>query len=425
MDIVSTAKKHESLVVAILCLVTLAVRLGLLLVSVDMPGDGPSRAAMSYSWSKSPYLVTHGGWLPGFLYIAGIFNFFVTDPLFASRVLNLILGSATILLYYLLIRRLYNRIAALFASFLLAVLPLHVGLSVSSLADTSFLFATIASMVLLTGTNEGNEGKLRVGLSLCLFCWALMTRYEAWLLIPAFPIYYFLRTRKTSTAGLMLLILLLFPVGWMLENYVHGGKLLIGFSAVKKGAEIMGADAIDLFSAIKMLGSMSVLHLGKVLIIAIVGGMIWQLVSPARRDINPEHVFYISVICLFWMGMVYLAMTISTTLWNRFLLFEFVMPLPFAFLPFTQELRINYRWLGLIMCVVLLAAGVAAFPRQRPLWVTVQRPTEIENLVAWLKKSPYRDDAVLVTQMDWKSTYIPLYFPDLQMLIVSPWVGDN
>jgi hypothetical protein len=77
-----------------------------------------------------------------------------------------------------------------------------------------------------------------------------MTRYEAWLLIPAFPIYYFHKTRKTSTAGLVLLILLLFPVGWMLENYVHRGELLIEFSAVKKGAEIVGAHTVDLFSAI-------------------------------------------------------------------------------------------------------------------------------------------------------------------------------
>jgi len=424
-NLVSMEKKYELLATVLLFLLAFFLRLGLLLVSVDIPGDGPSRAAMSYSWSKSPYLVTHGGWLPGFLYIAGIFNFFVTDPLFASRVLNLILGSVTIPLYYLLIRRLYNRIAALFASFLLAVFPLHVGLSVSSLADISFLFATIASMVLLTGTNEGKEGKLRISLSLCLFCWAQMTRYEAWLLIPAFPIYYFHKTRKTSTAGLVLLILLLFPVGWMLENYVHRGELLIGFSAVKKGAEIVGAHTVDLFSAIKMLGSMSVLHLGKVLMIAIVGGMIWQLVSPARREINPERVFYISVICLFWIGMVYLAMTISTSLWNRFLLFGFVMPLPFAFLPFTQELRIHYRSLALIMCVVLLAAGVAVFPRQRPLWVTVQRPTEIKNLVAWLKESPYRDDPVLVTKMEWQATYIPLYFPEIRMAIVSPWVGDD
>jgi hypothetical protein len=425
-NLVSMGKKYELLTTVMLFLLAFFLRVGLLLISVDIPGDGPSRAFMAYAWSKSPHFVTHGGWPPGFLYTAGIFNFLVSDPLLASRVLNLILGSATIPLYYLLIRRLYNRIAALFASFLLAVLPLHVGLSVSSLADISFLFATIASMVLLTGTNEGKEGKLRVGLSLCLFiCWALMTRYEAWLLIPAFPIYYFHRTRKTWAAGLMLLILLLFPVGWMLENYVHGGQLLIGFSAVKKGAEIMGAHALDLFSAIKMLGSMSVLHLGKVLIIAIVGGMIWQLVSPARREINPEHVFYFSVICLFWIGMVYLAMTISTTLWNRFLLFGFVMPLPFAFLPFTQELRIHYRWLGLIMCVVLSAAGVAAFPRQRPLWVTVERPTEIKNLVAWLKESPYRDDPVLVTSMGWQATYIPLYFPEVKMGMISPWVEDD
>jgi hypothetical protein len=75
----------------------------------------------------------------------------------------------------------------------------------------------------------------------------------------------------------------------------------------------------------------------------------------------------------------------------------------------------------MIVCVILVAVGISTFPRQRPLYVTLQRPTEIKNLVTWLKESPYRDDAVLVTQMDWKSTYIPLYFPDLQMLIVSPW----
>jgi hypothetical protein len=253
-----------------------------------------------------------------------------------------------------------------------------------------------------------------------------MTRYEAWLLIPAFPIYYFHKTRKMSTAGLMLLILLLFPVGWMLENYVHSGELLLGFSAVKKGAVIVSAHAVDLFSAIKMLGSMSVLHLGKVLMIAIVGGMIWQLVSAARREINPEHVLYISVIYLFWIGMLYLAMTISTSLWNRFLLFGFVMSLPFAFLPFTQELRIHYRWLALIICVGLVSVGVSAFPHQRPLWVTLQRPTEIKNIAAWLKKSPYRDDAVLLTRIDWKSTYLPLYLPEAvsRVFIVSPWAED-
>jgi len=424
-DLVSMGKKYELLAPVMLFLLGFFLRLGLLLVSVDIPGDGPSRAFMAYAWSKSPYFATHGTWLPGFLYLAGIFNFFVPDPLFASRVLNLILGSATIPLYYLLTRRLYNRIAALFASLLLVVLPLHVGLSVSSLADNSFLFATIASMVLLTGINEGKEGKLRLGLSLCLFCWAEMTRYEAWLLIPAFPIYYFHKTRKTSTAGLVLLILLLFPVGWMLENYVHSGEFLTAFSEVKKGAEIVGAHAVDLFNAIKMLGTMSVLHLGTVLMIAIVGGMIWQLVSLAKGEINPEHVFYVSVICLFWIGMVYLAMTISATLWNRFLLFGFVMPLPFAFLPFTQELRIHSRWLASIMCVVLLAAGVAVFPRQRPLWVTVQRPTEIKNVITWLKESPYRNDPLLVTSMGWQATYIPLYFPEVKMGMISPWVEDD
>jgi hypothetical protein len=75
--------------------------------------------------------------------------------------------------------------------------------------------------------------------------------------------------------------------------------------------------------------------------------------------------------------------------------------------------------------MILIAVGISTFPRQRPLWVTVHRPTEIKNLVAWLKESPYRNDPLLVTNMDWKATYIPLYFPEVRMGMISPWVEDD
>src|SRR5206468_9867705 len=103
----------------------------------------------------------------------------------------------------------------------------------------------------------------------------------------------------------------------------------------------------------------------------------------------------------------------------------FVMSLPFAFFPFVGPLMSHRRSLAMIVCAILVAAGISTFPRQRPLWVTLQRPTDITNLVTWLQQSPYRHDPLLVTDMAWRATYIPLYFPEVRMEMVSPWVADD
>jgi hypothetical protein len=153
--------------------------------------------------------------------------------------------------------------------------------------------------------------------------------------------------------------------------------------------------------------------------------VIWQLVLIARSANKPEQVLYIAVVCLYWLGMVYLAMNIGASLWNRFMLFGFVMSLPLAFFPFMGPWMYHRRSLAMVVCVALVAVGILTFPRQRPLWVTVQRPTEIKNLVTWLKESPYRNDPLLVTAMDWQATYIPLYFPEVRMGMISPWVEDD
>ena len=429
---VSIGKKPESLAIVMLFVGALLVRLGLLLVSVDVPGDGPSRAFMAYAWSRAPVLVTHGGWLPSYLYLPGLFHFVVDDPLVSTRIFNLILGSLTIPLYYFLIRRVYDRPVALLASLLLAVFPLHIGLSVSSLTDISFLFATITSMLLLTGIGEGQGGWARLALCFLFLSWAQMTRYEAWWVTPAFALYYGLRTQSVKNGVLALAIFSLVPSAWMLGNYFHGGHPLPAFHAVKHAvyqgphaATLVSARQLDVLEALKLLGSMTVSHLGGILTVAIVGGVLWQLVLITRSANKPEQVMYLAVVCLYWLGLVYLAMNIGASVWNRFLLFAFVMSLPLAFFPFVGPLMSHRRSLAMIVCAILVAAGISTFPRQRPLWVTLQRPTDITNLVTWLKQSPYRHDPLLVTDMAWKATYIPLYFPEVRMEMVSPWVEDD
>ena len=44
----------------------------------------------------------------------------------------------------------------------------------------------------------------------------------------------------------------------------------------------------------------------------------------------------------------------------------------------------------------------------------------------WLPTSPYRKDAVLLTKLNWQSTYFPLYAPYMleRYYIVSVWSDD-
>jgi hypothetical protein len=287
-------------------------------------------------------------------------------------------------------------------------------------------------MLLLTGIGQGHGGWARLALCFLFLAWAQLTRYEAWWVTPGFALYYGLRTQRVKNGVVALALFSLVPGTWMLGNYLHGGHAIPAFHAVRhavyqgpNAARLVSARQFDVLEALTFLGSITVRHLGGILTVAIVGGVLWQLVLMTRSTRKPEHVLYVAVLCLYWLGLVYLAMNIGASVWNRFLLFAFVMSLPLAFLPFVESLMSHRRSLAIIVCAILVVAGIATFPRQRPLYVTLQRPTDIMNLMTWLKQSPYRHDPLLVTDMGWKATYIPLYFPEVRMGMVSPWVEDE
>jgi hypothetical protein len=296
---------------------------------------------------------------------------------------------------------------------------------VSSLTEISFLFATITSMLLLTGIGEGQGGWPRLALCFFFLSWAQMTRYEAWWVTPAFAFYYWSRTRHFPKAVLALLFFLFVPAAWMWGNYLYTGKALLGLHTVKHGAALVNAPNLTVIEALNFLASLATSHLGIILSLAVLGGVIVQLLFFARSAYRPEQVLYLSVVGLYWIAMVYLAMSIGASLWNRFMLFGFVTSFPLAFMPLLGPWMHHRRSLAAILCVILIAVAISTFPRQRPLYVTLHHPAEIKSLVGWLKQSPYRSDPLLVTDMGWKATYIPLYFPEVRMGMISYWVDDD
>src|SRR5258708_4739084 len=65
------------LVLAVAALVAGAVTIAL---TIDLPGDGPLHAISAYAWSRHPMMETHGLWLPGFNYMAGLCLMVMRDP---------------------------------------------------------------------------------------------------------------------------------------------------------------------------------------------------------------------------------------------------------------------------------------------------------------------------------------------------------
>jgi len=425
-------ERHERLILISLVLIAFIPRLLALIFMLDSAGDGPFRAMIAYSWSKYPYLSTHGVWLPGFMYLSGIFSFIVNDPLISTRILNLVIGTLTIPVFYLLIRMVFGNAAALFSASLLAFLPLHIGLSASSLSEVSFILLVLISLVFFLKAQEPNRHRvLFLCVSLLVGCFALITRYEAWLLIPLLPIYHYWKTRNLRTAISIAFILGIFPIIWMVSNYLHSGECLpIISGATTLAIEAVGAHETGLFSAIWNIGSISVSHIGCVLIIMILWGVILECIQATRKKTTAERVLYVSTLGIFWIFILFLGMARGNALWQRYLLFGFVMALPLAIIPLIHYLTNYRRWLGIYIIVAIVTVafiyllGTKDLIRHPIDYVTYQQPVEIKRLAEWLRKSRYSNDNILLTKMDWQSGNLPLYFPEMCSVCkyaVTPW----
>jgi hypothetical protein len=419
--------RREVLLVGSLTLLALVIRLGVFAATVDMPGDATTRAIGAYAWSKKPAVYFHGVWLPAFRYAAGLFSLAVEDPKHSSRLLNVIIGTATIPTFYGLIRAVHGASPALLATCLLTVLPLHVGLSASSQPEASFLLSIVAGTLLLIGAARSTSRRgVRLACGLFFLLVAEATRYEAWVFAPVVIGYYFFTTRAVSTSILIALVLATVPVGWTVGNYLESGRAFIGFSAAARATE-EGATAVGVFTAMRAIAYQAKVQLGWLLPLAALSGALIELVRIVRRRSDAGRVLYLGLLALYWIGVLQFSMSRGGLVWSRYFLFGFATLLPLAAIPFERYVgqRVGRIVLYLVLMLAPLALSVSYY---RPdVNVTRDEPTAIKDLAAWLRTSPYRDHAMIVTRMDWYSSYLPVYFPEAydRIFVFHFWKRDQ
>ena len=406
-------------------LAALVLRLTVFFLFQEEGGDGPSRAMMAYMWFKSPVLQPHAVWPPGYVYLAGLFNFFVSDPLISTRILNLILGTLTIPLMFFFIRRVFDNTSALLSATLLAVFPFHIGLSVTSLTEASFLLEVIAGSLLVVQAAATTDWRRNVYLIFSVFIFGLasLTRYEVWPLLPLFPAYYLFKTRKLYQSLILAAGLAFFPAVWMVNSYVEVGAILPAYDA----ALFLTEGGTNFIGAIKIIAKQSIDYIGWIIPVLSMAGVLFMLADATKGQLSLERLLYLAIFFVTGLFIVKFGMDRGTSLWLRYLLLLFVTIIPLS--NFTIS-----RYVGKKPLMIFLAVSIAAAPpfisqvlNKRELFVTQTGAHGVEALSNWLQNSTFKDSPILMTKIQWKATYIPLYTPEIafRYIIVSGWLSDN
>jgi hypothetical protein len=418
-------EKRIKTILLLVTLVGLALRIAVFFLFNERVGDGPSRAIQAYMWAESPVLRPHAVWPPFYVYLTGLFNMAVNDPLISTRIFNLILGALTIPTLYALMQRVFNNLTAILCAIFTAFFPFHIGLSVTSLTEISFLIAIMAGLLCVIKAAWTNGGKRLIYILLTmLFCAiASLTRYEAWILLPLFPAYFLLKTGKFYQTIILAIGIAIFPVAWMALCYIDSGALLPAYGAAMQFTE----GGTNLIGALKMLANISKIYLGLILPVLAIAGFVLLLVDGAKRQLSKERLLYLLIVCITGIFMVKFTMDRGDSLRLRYLLVIFIMILPISCF-------VLQRYFGKKTLVVLVAVLLSAAPpflsqvyNKKQLYVTSKADHSAEHLASWIEKSAFKKSSILMTEMGWKSTLIPLHIPEIafRYIIVSDWLRDS
>lgn len=398
--------RSERVALGLLVLLAFALRLAVALATVDVPGDGPSRAALGRQWLEAPRLARDGHWLPLGEVLVGLANLVVPDPLWAARALSLATGSASVALLASLASALLSPAAGLAAAAFLALLPMHVALSATALVDAPALFFLLLALRLaLVVARAERLGAALAGLAAAAVL-ATGLRYEAWLSVPLLPLHQLLATGRPGRAVLVLLVVLPLPAYWTLATLGGLSGLGDAFAFVLASGASIGGAAVPWPTALAVAGGRLLRALGPLTAVVAVAGI---AALPRRSDrARRAGLALLLLLVLACSGLLLvLAAGRGESLVDRYALPAAVLALPLAAAGATGWIAAAPARIAL---VVLLATVTAAATWWRPPELYLRRglPAEIGQLAAWLDRERRPGMAVLFTRAGWWPTHVAL-----------------
>nr|MBC8446001.1 glycosyltransferase family 39 protein [Chloroflexota bacterium] len=228
------------LLIARLGLQVLLYRSGFKALTADEFG----RTVLAARWAQSPYMAWYGAWLPFHMYIFGTALLLEWNLLCVPRVITVLLGVISIVLMYQLTSSLFeSRETGLVSAVLLAVNPIHTWLSSTPLTGMPQTTLVLASTLGFTLYLKSKRQRY-VYISAFMLALANGFRYESWMVSIVFSLYLIGEGilhfwRKDSDIRQLLTLMVaasipwVFPLGWIIGNYMETGNPLYFLASVK------------------------------------------------------------------------------------------------------------------------------------------------------------------------------------------------
>jgi 4-amino-4-deoxy-L-arabinose transferase-like glycosyltransferase len=150
--------------------------------SENTGGDAGARVALTARWLQhlAPKMI-FDVYEPGHFWLMGAATLFVHDVTTAGRLLSLVLGIASLFIVWQLARVLYGETAAISSLAVFSLYSLHIGYSVTSSAEVSYLFfLLLAIQLFFLHLQTGPDRIWYLWLSGCSLSISESIRYEAW-----------------------------------------------------------------------------------------------------------------------------------------------------------------------------------------------------------------------------------------------------
>jgi len=235
---------RNKIVLALFAL-ALFTRLPLLSMSLDEVDAANFHNALAYGYNV-PWLRPHPPGYPVYIFMGWIFDVVVDDPLRSLTLLSALLGSLTIIPFYLLLRELAGPKIAVLGSLLFVVNPLVWSLSEAALSDTPSMFFGVL-LAWLAFRARHSDGAFLVACVVGSLAIGIRQPNIALLPLLAFPLAYRFLAAKVMAWRLLVLGAQLFvftTLAWFVPAVIIGSG---GFSDYMEALNKQWSTAVSVY----------------------------------------------------------------------------------------------------------------------------------------------------------------------------------
>lgn len=383
--------------------ITLLIKLFLLPFSQTVNADAVSRIYAAVNWAENPTWITHNFWAPFHFYIHGVGLILWNNPIYTPKIVTVLFSVFTLIPFYYLTKREFNKNGAFVASCLLAISPILFHNSFLALSETPYLFFLTLSLNLLSKSiREHSITQLAfAGLAITI---AAGIRYEAWIIIAICTLVLFL-IKQWKYIFLYNAVALIFPIYWLISSWLTTGNPLYSFDGTYHWAlEVMGNnDHVNFESYLRRIWFFP---FSWVIAIGIPVGFIvlkTMINSYSKKERNLHYILLSIPLLIMVLFFQYNTFKGVLLLQHRYVGTLVVLSLPFI-APFFNDLSYKkikiacfFGGLTIVLSLVYNTSGVKPIPR-----LGDQYPTKI---VALIKENTTENSCLILDFIGWDNTY--------------------